>query len=59
MSKVNNKAINEIKRYFAKQKSNRQMPTFTLNNWRKMHNEPMHRRVHCKRARYSSCKKHK
>ena len=59
MSKVNNKVINEVKKCIIKQKSRRQMPTFVLNNWRKMHHRPMHRRVHRRRARYSSCKMHK
>lgn len=59
MSKVNNKVINEVKKCIIKQKSRRQMPTFILNNWRKMHHRPMHRRVHRRRARYSSCKMHK
>ena len=59
MSKVNNKVINEVKKCIIKQKSRKQMPTFILNNWRKMHNRPMHRRVHRRRARYSSCKRHK
>ena len=59
MSKVNNKVINEVKKCIIKQKSRRQMPTFILNNWRKMHHRPMQRRVHRRRARYSSCKMHK
>lgn len=59
MSKVNDKVINEVIRYVIKLKGSRQMPNFALNNWRKINHKPMYRRVHCKRARYSSCKRHK
>ena len=58
MSKVNNKDRNALRKYFTKQKSSRHMPNFALNNWRKIHREPMRRRVHCKRIRYSNCKRH-
>ena len=30
------------------------MPNFIVNNWRKMHDKPMHRKVQCKRVKLSN-----
>lgn len=59
MSKLNLKAVKDVKIFFKIEKSKGNMVNFTVNNWRKLHHEPMQRRVHRRRVRYSSCKRHK
>lgn len=59
MSKLNLKAVKDVKVFFKVEKSKGNMLNFTVNNWRKLHHEPMHRKVQRKRARYSNCKRHR
>jgi hypothetical protein len=59
MSKLNLKAVKDVKVFFKVEKSKGNMLNFTVNNWRKLHHKPMHRKVHSKRARYSNCKRHR
>lgn len=54
MSKLNLKSVNDVKTYFKVERSKGNMPNFIVNNWRKLHHKPMHRRVQCKRAKLSN-----
>lgn len=54
MSKLNLKAVKDIKVFFKVEKSKGNMLNFTVNNWRKLHHKPMHRKVQRKRVRLSN-----
>lgn len=54
MSKLNLRAVKDVKIYFKVEKSKGNMLNFTINNWRKMHDKPMHRKVQCKRVKLSN-----
>lgn len=54
MSKLNLKAVKDVKVFFKVEKSKGNMLNFTVNNWRKMHSKPMHRKVQRKRVRLSN-----
>lgn len=54
MSKLNLKAVKDVKVYFKVERSKGNMPNSVVNNWRKMHRKPMHRKVQCKRIKLSN-----
>lgn len=54
MSKLNLKAVNDVKIYFKVERSKGNMPNSIVNNWRKLHHKPMHRKVQCKRVKLSN-----
>lgn len=58
MSKLNLRVVNDVKTYFKVERSKGNMPNFIVNNWRKMHDKPMHRKVQRKRAVLGKMAKH-
>ena len=58
MSKLNLKSVKDVKVYFNVERSKGNMPDFIVNNWRKLHHKPMHRKVQCKRAVLGKMAKH-
>ena len=54
MSKLNLKTVKDVKTYFKVERSKGNMPNFIVNNCRKMHNKPMHRKVQRKRVKLSN-----
>lgn len=58
MSKLNLKSVNDVKVYFNVERSKGNMSNFIVNNWRKMHHKPMHRKVQRKRAVLGKMAKH-
>lgn len=58
MSKLNLKSVKDVKVYFNVERSKGNMPDFIVNNWRKMHHKPMHRKVQRKRAVFGKMAKH-
>jgi hypothetical protein len=54
MSKLNLKSVKDVKVYFNVERSKGNMPDFIVNNWRKMHHKPMHRKVQRKRVKLSN-----
>lgn len=58
MSKLNLKLVKDVKVYFNVERSKGNMPDFIVNNWRKMHHKPMHRKVQRKRAVLGKMAKH-
>ena len=48
------RAVKDVKIYFKVERSKGNMPNSVVNNWRKMHNKPMHRKVQCKRVKLSN-----
>ena len=54
MSKLNLRAVNDVKVYFKVERSKGNMPNSIVNNWRKMHNKSMHRKVQRKRVKLSN-----
>ena len=54
MSKLNLRAVKDVKIYFKVERSKGNMPNYIVNNWRKMHNKTMHRKVQRKRVKLSN-----
>ena len=54
MSKLNLKSVKDVKVYFKVERSKGNMPNSIVNNWRKLHNKPMHRKVQRKRVKLSN-----
>ena len=54
MSKLNLKSVKDVKVYFNVERSKGNMSDFIVNNWRKMHHKPMHRKVQRKRVKLSN-----
>ena len=54
MSKLNLRAVKDVKIYFKVEKSKGNMLNFIVNNWRKLHHKPMYRKVQRKRVKLSN-----
>ena len=54
MSKLNLRAVKDVKVYFKVERSKGNMQNSIVNNWRKLHHKPMYRKVQCKRAKLSN-----
>lgn len=54
MSKLNIKSVKDVKVYFKVERSKGNMPNSIINNWRKLHHKPMHRKVQHKRVKLSN-----